>query len=125
MACHLTRVTWDMTVGRMATRGDWLKSHMDRRQISVRQLADALQVTSKTIYDWRDDRTAISEERVPRLAEVLGVSELEARRGLGFWVPEATPGETEPDDEDLDAVEALLEQAIAELNRLKQRRISG
>lgn len=110
-----------MTVGRMTTRGDWLKSHMDRRQISVRRLADALQVTSKTIYDWRDDRTAISEERVPRLAEVLGVSELEARRGLGFWVPDGSEPEA-PRIDGLDAVEEMLETALAEINRLKRER---
>lgn len=61
---------------------------MDRRGASVRQIAEALEVTTKTVYDWQSGKTAISEERVPRLAEVLGVTELQARRGLGFWVPE-------------------------------------
>lgn len=72
---------------------------MDRREISVRRLADALGVTSKTVYDWRDGRTVISEERVPRLAEVLHVSEVDARRGLGYWVPEGSPDAGESTDE--------------------------
>jgi transcriptional regulator with XRE-family HTH domain len=115
-----------MTVGRMATRGDWLKSHMDRRQISVRRLADALGVTSKTVYDWRDDRTAISEERVPRLAEVLEVSEIEARRGLGFWVPDE--GVAEPSSREAGEIDVALEimrSAIAELERIKRDRNAG
>lgn len=101
--------------------GSWLSRQMKRRAIAVRRLADEMGVTTKTVYDWRDDRTAISEARVPKLAEVLSVSEVEARRALGYWVP--TGADPEPaSDADLDAVEALLEQALAELNRLKRER---
>ena len=103
--------------------GTWLTRQMERRSISVRSLAEALGVTGKTIYDWRDDRTAISEARVPLLAEVLDVTELEARRGLGYWVPDETgPLPARFDTEDLDAVEELLRTALEELNRLKRER---
>lgn len=104
-----------MTVTGMATRGDWLKSHMDRRGISVRQLADALGVTSKTVYDWRDDRTALSEERVPRLAEVLDVSEVEARRGLGYWVPEGALDVGESTDQE--STVAMDKEELLELRK--------
>lgn len=67
--------------------GRWLTRQMERRGINARRFADEMRVTTQTIYAWQNDRTVISEERVPRLAEVLGVSELEARRGLGYWVP--------------------------------------
>lgn len=67
--------------------GEWLSHQMERRPISVRELADALEVTEKAVYDWRRDRSVVSENRVPQLAKVLNISELEARRGLGYWVP--------------------------------------
>lgn len=98
---------------------EWLTRQIERRRMTVRHFADAMGVTSKTVYDWRDGRTAISEERVPRLAEILGISEIEARRGLGFWVPSDTTQE-QPKADGLDAVEEMLEAALAELNRLKR-----
>lgn len=104
------------------TPGAWLTRQMERKGTSVRQIAEAMGVTGKTVYDWRDDRTAVSEARVPRLAEVLGISELDTRRGLGYWVPDGTEAPPATGAEELEAVEALLEKAMAELNRLKQRR---
>lgn len=94
--------------------GAWLTRQMERRSIGVQQLADALGVTGKTIYYWRDDKTAVSETRVPRLAEVLGVSELEARRGLGYWVP-SDNGEAPAKDT------AELEEIITDLANVLER----
>lgn len=67
--------------------GAWLARQMERRGVSVRQVADALDVTTKTVYYWRGGKTEVSEERIPQLATVLGVTETEARRGLGYWLP--------------------------------------
>lgn len=103
-------------------KGEWLVQQMDRRRIGVRQVADALGVTTKTVYDWRNGVTAISEERVPRLAEVLGFSELEARRGLGFWVPTETESEAEPNTESLDEIRDLLRDALARLDSIERER---
>lgn len=101
------------------TPGAWLTRQMERRKTSVRRLADELGVTSKTVYDWRDDRTAVSEARVPRLAAVLGVSEIEARRGLGYWIPEgALPPPAELDREQLRAALRRFRQAADDLERL-------
>lgn len=99
--------------------GTWLTRQMERKDISVRHLAEALGVTGKTVYDWRDDRTAISEGRIPRLAAVLGVSEIEARRGVGYWVPEgALPSPAELDKEQLRAALRRFRQAADDLERL-------
>lgn len=105
----------------MASRGEWLTRQMERRGVSVRQLADAMDVATQTVYNWQSDKTVINEERVPRLAAALSVSEIEARRALGFWVPDESAGEM-PSDDRLDAVEEMLEAALAEINRLKRDR---
>lgn len=81
------------------SHGDWLTRQMGRRGVSVRQVAEALDVTTKTVYYWRGGKTEINEERLPQLAEVLGISEIEARRGLGFWVPEVSSDDAQPVDD--------------------------
>lgn len=97
--------------------GQWLTRQMERKDLGVRQLARALDVTEKAIYEWRGDRTAISEVRVSKLAEVLGVSELEARRGLGYWVPET--GEPERPDMRSELLE-LRQQLVNILERIDE-----
>jgi transcriptional regulator with XRE-family HTH domain len=93
-----------------ASTGEWLARQIGRRGVTVRQIAEALGVTTKTVYDWQSGKTAISEERVPRLAEILSVSELEARRGLGFWVPSGD--EPPPIDSRLDEMETLARSLL-------------
>lgn len=93
-----------------ASTGEWLSRQIERRGVTVRQIADALGVTTKTVYDWQGGKTAISEERVPRLAEILRVSELQARKGLGFWVPDEN--EPPPIDSRLDEMEALARSLL-------------
>jgi len=101
--------------------GAWLTHQMKRRGIGVRQLADALGVTSKTVYDWRDGRTTISEERVLRLAEVLGIAEIEARRGLGLWVPDETAKpETVIGRGELEQLKADLLSILDRIDKLQQ-----
>lgn len=94
---------------------------MERRQIGVRQIADALEVTTQTTYAWINGKTAISEERVPQLAGILGVSELEARRGLGFWVPDETAEPPELDKEQMREALRRFRQAADDLERLINR----
>ncbi|HEY9371983.1 helix-turn-helix transcriptional regulator [Streptomyces sp.] len=103
--------------------GTWLALQMERRQISVRQIADAMEVTTQTVYGWQNDRAAINEARVPRLAEVLGVSELEARRGLGYWVPdETTPARPAKDTAEL---ERIIDDLTTVLERFRRWRKEG
>lgn len=99
--------------------GAWLTHQMERRSISVQRIAEALSVTEKTVYYWRNDKTTVSEERVPRLAAVLGVSEIEARRGLGYWIPEgALPPPAELDRDQLREALRRFRQAADDLERL-------
>lgn len=99
--------------------GAWLTRLMERRGVSVQQMSEALNVTEKTVYYWRNDKTSVSEERVPRLAAALGVSEIEARRGLGYWVPEgASPSPAKLDREQLRAALRRFRQAADDLEKL-------
>lgn len=103
--------------------GTWLTRQMERKNISVRSLAEALGVTGKTVYDWRDDRTAVSEARIPRLANELGVSEMEARRGLGYWVPSSTePAATGYDVDELRELRAQLDRILDKIEEIQRRR---
>lgn len=102
------------------TPGSWLTRQMELRAISVRQLAEAMDVTTKTVYDWRDDRTAISEERVPRLAEVFGIPEIEARSGLGYWVPDRrTSAPARIGREELVKLKKDLQEILERIDRLQ------
>lgn len=98
------------------TAGAWLTRQMERRSIGVQQLADALGVTGKTIYYWRDDKATVSEERIPRLAEVLGLTEIATRRGLGYWVPKEH--EVEPADRTREELATLREELQGILDRI-------
>jgi len=106
------------------SKGEWLTRQMERRGISVRQVADALKVTTKTVYDWQGNKTAISEERIPLLAEALDLSVIETRRGLGFWVPDEEEGAPPARDDEIDAALDVMRAAIAELERIKRDRAS-
>lgn len=102
------------------TAGEWLTRQMNNKGMSVRQLANELGVTGKTVYDWRDNRTAISEARIPKIAEELGVSEIEARRGLGYWVPQ--DGDDEPPASNADELDELVADLTAVLERIRRLR---
>lgn len=99
--------------------GAWLTQQMERKQISARHLADTLGIATQTVYSWQNGKTSVNEDRVPRLAAVLGVSEIEARRGLGYWVP--TGEEPSPPDLDRDQLREALRrfrQAADDLEKL-------
>lgn len=102
--------------------GTWLTRQMERRHLSVRRLAESLGVTGKTVYDWRDDRTAVSEARIPRLANELGVTEVEARRGLGYWVPEGSEPQPAKNAGELDEI---LRDLTDVLDRFRRWRSEG
>jgi len=103
------------------THGAWLTAQMERRNMNVRQLADALEVTTQTVYGWQNGRTVVNEERIPRIAEVLGVSEIEARRGLGYWVPVEGERPEELDREQLREALDRFRKAADDLEKLINR----
>lgn len=70
--------------------GQWLREQRERRGLTVRQLAGRLDVATQVIYDWQNGKNRVSDDNAARLAEILGLPELEARRHLGLWVPEPT-----------------------------------
>lgn len=123
--CNLTLRYVERDSFHMAqSKGEWLTRNMERRDISARQVAQVLGVTTKTVYDWLSGKTAVSEERVPRLAEILGVSELEARRGLGYWVPAEGARAPEFDAEELRETLNRFRKAADDLERLINREAS-
>lgn len=103
------------------THGAWITAQMERRNMNVRQLADALEVTTQTVYGWQNSRAVVNEERIPRLAEVFGVSEIEARRGLGYWVPTEGEPPEELDREQLREALDRFRRAADDLERLINR----
>lgn len=104
------------------TAGAWLSHQMERKDISVRRIADALDVTTQTVYDWRGDRASVSEARVPKLADLLGVTEIDARRGLGYWVPEDSEPQPVRDAGELDEI---LMDLTTVLERFRRWRSEG
>lgn len=98
--------------------GQWLTNQMERRNISVRQLAEAMGVVEKSVYFWRDDKTAVSEARIPKLAEALAISEIQVRQGLGYWVPAESP--EPPPDYDVDELRDLRNQLNTILDRIEE-----
>lgn len=75
-----------------ADSGAWLRRHRELRGLSVRDLAASMDVTTQVVYEWQSGKSAVSEPRVEQLAEALGVSVVDARRGLGFWVGDDVAG---------------------------------
>jgi transcriptional regulator with XRE-family HTH domain len=72
--------------------GQWIREQREARGLSVREFAAEMDVATQVIYEWQNGKSAVSEQRVEQLAEVLGVSIIEARRNLGYWVPEEVDG---------------------------------
>jgi len=102
--------------------GTWLTRQMERGHKNVRQIAEALDVTTQTVYDWRGDKATINEARIPRLAEALGISEIQARRGLGYWVP----GDEEPQPaRDTAELDEILQELTSVLEKFRHWRSGG
>jgi transcriptional regulator with XRE-family HTH domain len=95
---------------------------MERKQLSARQLADTLGIATQTVYSWQSGKTTVNEDRVPRLAEVLGVSEVDARRGLGYWVPEDSEP---PPVRDAGELDEILRDLTDVLDRFRRWRSEG
>lgn len=70
--------------------GEWLKQEMDRRDISTRDVAEAVGLRDQAVYYWLTGRTAPKDEAAAKLAELLHVPEIEVRRRFGLWVPDAS-----------------------------------
>ena len=79
------------------TPGEWLKAARERRGISVRKVAALFDVSTQAVNGWEKGRyNFVSDERAEALAGLLGMDEIEVRRGLGLWVPREDRREREP-----------------------------
>lgn len=105
--------------------GAWLTRQLERKDISVRRFADAMEVTTQTVYAWQNDRTVINEGRILRLSEVLGISEIETRRALGLWVPEQAGPLADSGNAQLRAELTQMERELAEMQDRIRRLING
>ena len=101
--------------------GEWLRSEMERRNITAREVAEAVGLRDQAVYYWLTGRTAPKDDAAAKLAEVLGVPEVEVRRRFGLWVP--TDGERPPELDTAQLREALdrFRKAADDLERLINR----
>lgn len=103
--------------------GEWLRHELSRRGISVRAATEAVGLkATQAVYAWMSDKAAPTDEAAAKLAELLHVPEIEVRRRFGLWVPADRAAREAPEPDSLDAVEKMLTEALAELNRLKYER---
>lgn len=65
----------------------WLKDAIERRGLTVRRVANTLDVSTATVYDWDTGKIRPRDKHAARLAELLDMDEFEVRRALGLWVP--------------------------------------
>jgi transcriptional regulator with XRE-family HTH domain len=94
---------------------------MERRQLTTHEVAEVVGLRDQAVYYWLTNRTAPKDDAAGKLAEVLGVPEIEVRRRFGLWVPD----ESEPaarDDDEIDAALKVMRAAIEELERIKRDR---
>lgn len=69
--------------------GDWLRSELDRKRITVRDAADSMGLrATQTIYAWMSGKAAPTDEAAANLAALLQIPEVEVRRRFGLWVPQ-------------------------------------
>lgn len=83
--------------------GSWLREQLDQREISVRQFAAALDVSTQVVYDWLRGKHRPGEKRFEAIAEQLGLQVADVRRGLGLWVDDLPAEPAGPIDHKLPA----------------------
>lgn len=111
--------------------GRWLRTQRERRGMSARQLATALDIAPQSVNNWETGKNAVSDEGAARIADVFDMDEIDVRRGLGLWVPEEHRGEAEDLDEQQRHYITLIEEARqAVLRRIdnpaeRERLLSG
>jgi transcriptional regulator with XRE-family HTH domain len=102
--------------------GECLKLHRERAHITQMKLAEAMDVVVQTIREWESGAKHPQLRRLPRLAEVLGVSL------SNFFPPDVVYPSDWPDaahDNDspvqrLDKLEAQMASNLNELREIKR-----
>lgn len=94
--------------------GARLKTLRERAGLTQEQLAEQMDVSGQSVWDWENGRKRPGLGRVPRLSEVLGVEPGLLFPPLGEPAGDAAPG---PDDEGLPPGGALGER----LDRIERK----
>ena len=100
--------------------GEWLRREMERRDVTTRDVAEAVGLRDQAVYYWLTGRTAPKDEAATKLAALLHVPEVEVRRRFGLWVPEddASQSMGELDRDQLRDALQRFRQAADDLERL-------
>src|SRR5689334_9142242 len=72
---------------RRAQAGRWLRDAHESRGMNSAELARRLGVKAQTLSHWETGRYWVPDEAAREIAVILGMSEVEVRRGLGLYVP--------------------------------------
>jgi transcriptional regulator with XRE-family HTH domain len=104
------------------TAGEWLRSELTRRGVSVRDATEAVGLkATQAVYAWMSDKAAPTDEAAARLATLLDVPEVEVRRRFGLWVPGDDQPAPELDRDQLREALRRFRQAADDLERLINR----
>lgn len=113
---------------RLAEAGAWLREQRIRRGFDkAADFARKLGIERYTLSTYETGRSAVPDDRATQIAEVLGMDEIEVRRGLGLWVPDDEPRRTHDDavsylayDATLEEVEEMARTLLARLEQLRR-----
>lgn len=101
------------------TAGEWLRREMERRSITTHDVAEAVGLRDQAVYYWLTGRTSPKDDAAGKLAELLGIPEVEVRRRFGMWVPDDKAADLPPAE--LEELRKLRKQLDAAIQRLEQR----
>lgn len=80
--------------------GRWLREQRTRRGFKTAgDLARALGVDPSRISNYETGKSAVPDDRVEQIAQVLDMDLIKVRRNLGLWVPPSPSGGTQQSDQ--------------------------
>lgn len=97
--------------------GEWLRDRMEHRNLSTRDVAEAVGLRDQAVYYWLTGRTAPKDDAATKLAAVLDVPEVEVRRRFGLWVPEDSEPQPARDAAELDEILQELTSVLEKFRR--------
>jgi transcriptional regulator with XRE-family HTH domain len=103
MTCDTERMTSDGGdhLSRRARAGQWLREQRQSRGFSTAaEFGRALGISKELVSNYETGRSSVPDDKAERIAEVLDMDIIEARRNLGLWVPPQASDElAEPEDD--------------------------
>lgn len=100
----------DDRLDRRVAAAKWLRETREARGYSTAgAFARALGIERYQLSNWETGRSAIGDDDAARIAETLGMPEIQVRRGLGLWVPREPDTEADlPSPGDFEAIVTQL-----------------